>query len=89
VGSPRRPAVLCFHAPNHLTPPPHPPQVSAVVRGRPTDALRVLIDPASSTTILGPAREVEVMESAGGKQARVGEEGRGGECVCVCVCACE
>ncbi len=45
-------------------------QVSAVVRGRPSEALRVLMDPASSTTILGPAREVEVMESRPGQQVR-------------------
>jgi hypothetical protein len=41
-----------------------------VVRGRPSEALRVLMDPASATTILGPAREVEVMESSRGKQVR-------------------
>ncbi|KAI8464875.1 MAG: hypothetical protein J3K34DRAFT_525819 [Monoraphidium minutum] len=44
--------------------------VSAVVRGRPSEALRVLLDPASATTILGPAREVEVLEAGGrGRQA--------------------
>lgn len=42
--------------------------VSAVVRGKPIEALRVLMDPGSSTTILGPAREVEVMESSHGEQ---------------------
>ena len=48
--------------------PPSPQKVSAIVRGRPSEALRALMDPASPTTILGPAREVEVMDSAPGKQ---------------------
>jgi hypothetical protein len=45
--------------------------VSAVVRGRPSEALRALMDPASSTTVLGPAREVEIIESTPGKQVWV------------------
>eukprot|EP00878_Enallax_costatus_P008828 GHUV01009228.1.p1 GENE.GHUV01009228.1~~GHUV01009228.1.p1 ORF type:complete len:613 (+),score=153.59 GHUV01009228.1:207-2045(+) len=42
--------------------------VSAVVRGSPTDVLRALLDPCSSTTILGPALEAEVLESTPGRQ---------------------
>lgn len=43
-------------------------QVSAVIRGSPTEVLRVLMDPHSATTILGPALEVEVLDSSPGKQ---------------------
>jgi hypothetical protein len=48
-------------------------QVSAVIRGTPGDVLRALLDPGSATTILGPALEVEVLESTPGRQ--VGIEG--------------
>ena len=43
-------------------------QVSAVIRGSPTEVLRVLMDPHSATTILGPALEVEVLDSTRGEQ---------------------
>lgn len=43
-------------------------QVSAVIRGAPVDVLRALLDPGSATTILGPALEVEIMESTPGRQ---------------------
>lgn len=46
------------------------PQVSAVVRGSPPEVLRALLDPMSSTTILGPALEAEVLESTPGRQVR-------------------
>lgn len=36
--------------------------VSAVVRGRPNDVLDVLMHGSANTTILGPARKVEVLE---------------------------
>uniref|UniRef100_A0A383VGR2 Protein ENHANCED DISEASE RESISTANCE 2 C-terminal domain-containing protein n=1 Tax=Tetradesmus obliquus TaxID=3088 RepID=A0A383VGR2_TETOB len=42
--------------------------VSAVIRGPPGDVLRALLDPGSATTILGPALEVEVLESTPGRQ---------------------
>lgn len=46
-----------------------PPQVSAVVRGTPLECLRVLLNPHdSTTTILGPATEVEVLESEQARQ---------------------
>lgn len=45
-------------------------QVSAVIRGPPGDVLRALLDPGSATTILGPALEVEVLESTPGRQVR-------------------
>jgi hypothetical protein len=45
-------------------------QVSAVIRGSPGDVLRALLDPGSATTILGPALEVEVLESTPGRQVR-------------------
>lgn len=41
------------------------------MRGRPSEALHALMDPASSTTILGPAREVEIMDSSPGKQVSI------------------
>jgi hypothetical protein len=44
--------------------------VSAVIRGNPSDVLRALLDPGSATTILGPALEVEVLESIPGRQVR-------------------
>lgn len=43
----------------HTQPPPMHVQVSAVIRGSPTEVLRVLMDPHSATTILGPALEVQ------------------------------
>jgi hypothetical protein len=45
-------------------------QVSAVIRGNPSVVLRALLDPGSATTILGPALEVEVLESTPGRQVR-------------------
>ncbi|KAF6263208.1 hypothetical protein COO60DRAFT_1635423 [Scenedesmus sp. NREL 46B-D3] len=42
--------------------------VSAVIRGGPADVLRALLDPGSATTILGPALELEVLESTPGRQ---------------------
>ena len=43
--------------------------VSAVVRGTPCDALRALLDPSSSTTVLGPAREAQLLaRGPGGRQ---------------------
>eukprot|EP00775_Hariotina_reticulata_P012049 gene12049-12191_t len=42
--------------------------VSAVVRGTPLEVLKVLLDPDSATTILGPALEVEVLDSSPAKQ---------------------
>jgi hypothetical protein len=39
-----------------------------VIRGTPGDVLRALLDPGSATTILGPALEVEVLESTPGRQ---------------------
>jgi hypothetical protein len=45
-------------------------QVSAVIRGSPTEVLRALMDPHSATTILGPALEVEVLDSSPGRQVR-------------------
>ncbi len=68
-----------YHPLHVLTHPPiltHPPtytppgeyMVSAVVRAPPSQCLRVLMDPASQTSILGPATEVEVIESQHGRQ---------------------
>jgi hypothetical protein len=48
-------------------------QVSAVIRGSPTEVLRALMDPHSATTILGPALEVEVLDSSPGRQVRGGK----------------
>eukprot|EP00879_Flechtneria_rotunda_P012839 GHRR01013405.1.p1 GENE.GHRR01013405.1~~GHRR01013405.1.p1 ORF type:complete len:701 (+),score=275.86 GHRR01013405.1:195-2297(+) len=42
--------------------------VSATIRGHPADVLRALLDPASATTILGPALEVEVLDSSPTRQ---------------------
>ncbi|KAF8072532.1 EDR2L [Scenedesmus sp. PABB004] len=42
--------------------------VTAIVRGTPGDVLRALLDPGSATSILGPALEVEVLESSPGRQ---------------------
>lgn len=73
-------------------PPPNPPaclQVSAVIRGSPTEVLRVLMDPHSATTILGPALEVEVLDSSPGRQVGGWVGGcRGGRCVLCCAMPC-
>lgn len=61
-----------------LSPPPPPPKkVSAVIRGSPAEVLRVLMDPHAPTSILGPALEVEVLDSSTGKQVGVGFLGGG------------
>lgn len=39
-----------------------------MIRGSPTEVLRALMDPHSATTILGPALEVEVLDSSPGRQ---------------------
>jgi hypothetical protein len=39
-----------------------------VVNGSPVEVLRILLDPDSSTSILGPASEVEVLQSEHGQQ---------------------
>lgn len=38
--------------------------MSAVVNGNQLEVLKAMLDPASTTTILGPASEVEVLDSS-------------------------
>jgi hypothetical protein len=47
-----------------------------VIHGSPTEVLRVLMDPQSATTILGPALEVEVLDSTPGRQVHVTARGK-------------
>ena len=65
-----------------------------VVRGPPNDVLDVLAHGSSNTTILGPARKVEILtsetqEDASAREVRSFPYGRIRVCVCVCgrVCA--
>ena len=39
-----------------------------MVNGSPVEVVRALLDPGSSTSILGPASEVEVLQSEHGQQ---------------------
>lgn len=41
---------------------------SSIVRGSPTECVNVLMNPASNTTILGPASEIEILESTEDRQ---------------------
>jgi len=43
---------------------------SSIVRGSPSECLRVLLNPASHTTILGPASSIEELDATAERQAR-------------------